>query len=703
MGLYKRDALDIFTYTSLMFEMNFQPENPTADFNNFGEHEVAVRVEDDESITSEGVIAIGPDEVVIIGRNETDKCNTNRPLSDSEIQDIRDWLTPTSYDDEFGHYRRHLASYLPGTGACLTSTDEYRRWLTSSEHGILLLKGRPGSGKSVLASMIVDELSRGHPGTPVLFSFCRQMVENGRPLDVLLRDWLSQILAYSPPLQKHLRKHKEVRKRLDRFSINDLSQSLQIALTNLPGKAFCIVDDLDDVCSGDDQFIATLANLNSESPGKVKLFVTSCHTPNIISLRLGNLLTLHPRDYVGGDIGTYVRKNLNTSISFHHENSIVEAVSARARYSFVYAKIAISLFLGAEADVQTILDALPVDLEDMYTCLLKRASEKLSLPPDVLLLILQWITHARRPLRLRELEDLTETTLYATPEKDSKFDKESFYNELGSILIILPDQTIRPIHRSFAAFLRGTTWEDGAYRRSVRLDGSTQKVHSMLALGCLAYLKAGCLDQGTSRTAVLWRRYPFFAYAIDNWGFHASQTTKTDSINSDSSDLNVSIDDFLSNDGYRSDSMKLDWVSGFTFTKAVNKWHIAARFGLIDYIRYMLQTSEEGFDKKNSGGETPLWHAAASGHTGAVRLLMKAGAEPDMPDKFGRKPIRMAAMNNHYETVQFLLEAGVSPFPEDTQFPSSWLRSRFIPEAMAGSAFDVRRQSQIFILILTDI
>jgi hypothetical protein len=114
-------------------------------------------------------------DAVIIERDDISNYNPDQilPEAPETIKGIRAWLKPTAYDLKSGEYQKHLASHVRGTGTWLTSSETYQEWLNGSEHGLLWLKGIPGSGKSVLAASIVDELSHTHPGIPVLYFFFR--------------------------------------------------------------------------------------------------------------------------------------------------------------------------------------------------------------------------------------------------------------------------------------------------------------------------------------------------------------------------------------------------------------------------------------------------------------------------------------------------------------------------------------------------
>ena len=63
---------------------------------------------------------------------------------------------------------------------------------------------------------------------------------------------------------------------------------------------------------------------------------------------------------------------------------------------------------------------------------------------------------------------------------------------------------------------------------------------------------------------------------------------------------------------------------------------------------------------ENSDGETPVWLAAAHGHTQTVRVLLCSGADVDTVNAKLKTPLWIAAAEGHTDTVQALMENGAS-------------------------------------------
>jgi hypothetical protein len=635
------------------------------------------------------------DDAVVIDRDDISNYNPEHilPEAPDEVAKIRKWLQATDYAHQSGEFRKHLASHMIGTGSWLTSSDVYRTWVESADNGMFWIKGIPGSGKSVVAAHLIDKLKSEHPGAPILYFFFRQIIDANHEPAALLRDWLDQVLEYSPPLQKKLKELLEARRSLTSLSMEDLIGYLRLAFASLPGKVFCVADALDEMDSGNDEFLQSLATLGSWRPGKVKILITSRPVSSVEGpLRKAELLTIRLDEaMVDTDIASYVERGLRTTqLSVEEQHQIRKAVPGRANGIFLYAKLAMDAFLEPGLQVAEVLRTLPADLHEMYTSLLREHATRSGVPQDIQLLILQWVTHATRPLRLLELAEMISAT-YQPPGRSSAVHDLSSSKKLvraaaGPLLEILPNETVCVIHHSFTEYLKCMTRSetDGGY--PILLPGPT---HGRLALACLSYLQAGCLnsvttsDDGDSKALDsseeddyyprqeklghdaqrIRLQYPFFAYATANWQMHI---TRSSAVGFDQSNINSTLDQFLSNRQHTKAWLKLQWGGNIKSCIGITPLHIAARFGLTEFARGLI---EKGADIHAADyyGKTPLWWAATEGHAAIIELLVQAGAKPDQEDRVqGLKPLHEAAQENYAEAVRTLLEAGVNPLTPKT-------------------------------------
>lgn len=645
------------------------------------------------------------DDAVVIGRDDISNYNPDQILPEppEEISKIRKWLQPTDYANENGEFRRHLASHMAGTSDWLTSSDTFRTWLESPTHGTLWIKGIPGSGKSVVAAYIIEHLRRNDPGTPLCYFFFRQIILSNHGPVALLRDWIDQVLVYSPPLQAKLKAIMEKRRSLSSLSMDDLWSHLRLALSNLPGKVVCVADALDEMDRGNDIFLQDLASFGQWKPHRIKVLMTSRPVSSVeVPLRQAHMLHMRlDENMVDADISSFVEQSLkeNNRFTKAQRDLIRKAVPGNANGIFLYAKLAMDAFLQPEARIEDVLDTLPMDLHAMYTNLLRVHASRSGVPHDIQLLILQSVTHASRPLRLLELAEMICATYHKIGRSSSDISvsvaKGLVRAAAGPLLEILPDETVCVIHHSFTEYLKCMTRPEGDGGYPVLRPGET---HARLALACLLYLQNGCLcdisvpkamkydlDNYNDREALYDAKsnsayymkaskggvevqktalqHPFFLYAIDNWHIHIVKSAAGDYPQIDN---NAALREFC-NDAHRWRAwLKLRWSKSEEGSQGVTPLHAAARFGLVDFARELIS---DGADCTvvDAHGKTALWWAARTGHGHIIRLLVGAGADPNTEEKInGLTPLHVASSNNHADAITALLASGVDPLTPKT-------------------------------------
>ncbi|CAI0644089.1 unnamed protein product [Colletotrichum noveboracense] len=566
-------------------------------------------------------------DAVMIGRDDISDYNPGQILPEPPevIENLRAWLQPTKYDLESGEYRKHLSSYAPGTGEWITSNSTYDHWLKGEEQGLLWIKGIPGSGKSVLTSKIVRDLSQNQPATPVLYFFFWKIIDANHEPVALLRDWLDQLLVYSPPLQKQIKRYVESKRSLNSMSMEGLWNDLRVALSGLHGKVFCIVDALDEMDRHHWTFIRALGELGTWKPHRVKVLVTSRFMPEMEPLmRCPNHSQIQLQsDLVDIDNATYVRTSLESSdISLEDQKFIREAIPGQVHGIFLYARLAIDAFLNPGANAKKVLKAFLQDMSAIYSNLLREHSRRSGVPEDAQLFILQWITHATRPLGLLEMADIIKTTHHSLVNQDLKLSKDI----AGCLDEMSPEKdesVVRPSNKPRRGYKR--------------------------------------LD-----TAEVNLKYPFIAYAASNWHVHLAKSTRE---GYSQKEINQALDMFVENPHWLNTWLEIRWDEEIG---GVTPLHIAARYGLSDWVRHQLTVPGAVVDPLDVNDRSPLFWAAEW----VVKVLLEAGVNPltlktkensgnwcgNASRTRGHTPLMYACHHGHLEAVEAFL-----PFLHDTK------------------------------------
>lgn len=637
------------------------------------------------------------------------------PQSPEQIEIIRAWLHPTDYSAESSEYRRHLNSYVPGTGKWIQEA-QYQHWLEPGSHGALWVKGIPGAGKSVIAAQLVSNLKKD-PKITVLYFFFRQIIASNRTPSSLICDWLSQILVHSPSLQSHLKDYLDKRRSLDSVAVDELWSLLIKALCNLP-RVYCIADALDEMSLGNDIFIEQLVRLGQVKPATVKVFMTSRPVPRIeriLKTKSVLQITLGQR-LVDRDVAVYIEHRLaKVEAPKDVRKDIQQTLISKSQGLFLYTKLMMddllansTVCISQPASLKDALEKLPNGLAAMYTRMLRDHSVLSGVPQSLQLTILQWVTHSARPLRLLEIAAMVDL-LGKQPNSGASMEpfdrprntKNIIRTVCGPLLEILDDETVSIIHHSFTEYLTNNEVENDQLSfpsivcATAHRDSPADKdqlsipsiecatTHRDLAIMCLKYLvESGWADDFHYKAhegpdsfwlvklppdiITAFARYPFLKYASSFWPHHAKQVSHADS------QLFLTLDHFM-NFNFKPFTSWLELRKAETGIADTSKLHVAAGEGLSHYVDHLIQLGQD-IDCLDSNERTPVHRAAANGHTRVIEILLKHGANPDPSDKDnGLKPLHLAASSNHPSVVKVLLANGVDPkTPKTKETPGNW-------------------------------
>lgn len=160
---------------------------------------------------------------------------------------ICNWL---SDDDHSAQQKDYLDRRQGKTGEWLLSSDEFSAWLNGAP-SVLLCKGGPGTGKTMLAAIVVDHLQRtllsANTDAALAFLYCNYKRQNEQTVDRLFRSLLRQLVDRRPDMPT------EVTDIYRRWETHDIQSSIEEVKTALGATAssfdrvYCVVDALDEL------------------------------------------------------------------------------------------------------------------------------------------------------------------------------------------------------------------------------------------------------------------------------------------------------------------------------------------------------------------------------------------------------------------------------------------------------------------------
>ncbi|KAI3337266.1 hypothetical protein HD806DRAFT_518169 [Xylariaceae sp. AK1471] len=579
-----------------------------------------------------------------------------------EQQEILDWLTPINYSAQQSDFIRRRQA---GTGQWLLDSPEYQHWVATKK-GALFCPGIPGAGKTILTSIVVDnllDLYRADNSVGICYIFLNFRRKDEQKLDDLMASLLKQLAHNRPALPSGSVKllHDRHKKTRTRPSFDELCQALCSVISEY-SRVFVVIDALDECQIADNcrsNFISELLNLSSGL--EVNVFATSRGIPEITSRFIvggAGVREIRASDhdivrYVDGNLSHlpgFVSRDINLQIEI--KQSIVQCVDGM----FLLAQLHLDSLRGkpSRKAVRTALSKLAKGSAGAYDIAyddaMARITGQLLDQKDLALQTLSWITSAKRPLTTEELRHALGVELNETEfDEDNLSDLQDIVSSCcGLVTIDEQNDIIRLVHYTTQEYFdrTRTLWFPFA--------------ESEVAKTCVTYLSFDAFGSGMCENDPEFEQrllsYPLYDYASRYWGIHTYLV----------SDYQFCFAFLTMTSKVSACSQALlavkRWPSETSYSQRVplqmNGLHLAAFFGLREAVRKI--------DSKATGergrGETPLHYAAKNGHEAVVRLLLKSGVEIDSKamGELGRgeTPLHYAAENGHEAVVRLLLDNG---------------------------------------------
>ncbi|KAJ6004615.1 hypothetical protein N7540_012984 [Penicillium herquei] len=622
------------------------------------------------------------------GRLETPEQNTDNEILESlafpQMLDRRDNIEPCH------------------TNTCkwVLELEEYQSWRSQS-HGLLWVKGKPGSGKSTLMVFLHDKLQRSQdesPGIRLDFFFTARGTEMQRTPLGMLRSLLNQIFDRDPTVRPQIREKYDRRckqfgygKRQWEWPQVILEELLTSAILQSAIRQHLVVfvDALDEAGSQSAQQLAGYFHRLVDRAEKMKLSVQVCiscrHYPIMES---GRAIEIKVEDHNQQDIATYIQDTLiqrdtkdNTSQEIRE--MLVKQLTQQANGIFQWVHIMIPLIeprireRESFDDISCWLREVPAGLEDTYSYILNNVIGKRNREQSFL--FFQWVCLAERPLTVAEMryalvaKNARETLslkrwerIYGFIEKNEDVPERVKALSGGLAEVVSSgdkNETIQVVHQSVNEFLRIKGLEmlcqnTGISTSSITMDRILSQCQTTLYRSCLVYLigfhKAGKTSGLKGTREKLVQDYALLEYATTNLFIHAEKAadSRPEIVKNEKEILQKVLGRWVQ--VYQ----KLKLHSNLCPPRGTTLLHMAAAANLADLIE-PVAPEDKDIAIRNGNGDTALHLAARWGHVIAGKLLRRKGADQVAKNHSGKTPLGEAASGGHLEFVEWLLDEGV--------------------------------------------
>ncbi|KAF7510671.1 hypothetical protein GJ744_006037 [Endocarpon pusillum] len=633
----------------------------------------------------------------------------------NEREDFLRWLSSYPFEDvqKTTYEKKH-----PGTGDWLLRQSEFEQWFTKQDSAILWCYGKPGAGKSVLASNVIEHVSsKRAPNDHVGIAFAyysyqvKEMQENAFIISALIK----QICRGNYRVPEGFLNVK--RDALTPSQLGNVDSFLKAVEHYQLNEVFVVIDALDE-CPKVQRpaILKSLRDIVNCGTCHVKVFVTS--RPELDIEEAFKQMTIEciriEARSVQSDINLYATEetrrlrqgsdgrklNLNNPAL---EDQIIGTLTTKAEGMFLWVHLQlIHLCEESEShddrDVERALATLPDGLDKTYERSLNQIWQLDERRRRLAFQTFRWVMYADRPLTVNELQ-------YALADEESRSSgREAQTNDWRFLLSVcanlleviatgFTDGTVRPIHYSVQEFI--TTTSDPRMQGQLLIaQHESGEIHTALATTCMTYLMlnltglAPCGEVYQLRQR--FEKYPFLWYAARSFDYHLAESTHGAALIALAESLlqqpRVFLASVLQARATRpySDLPQVPNVySNFdSFTKTVDNimvifssrlydmvefhsyWkgrqlnpsllHAACSAGLTQAVEHLLEVGI----MPNSADENMA--ASAEGHEQIVRLLIEKGANVNAQGGRCGSALQAASLHGYEQIVQLLIEKGAN-------------------------------------------
>ena len=455
------------------------------------------------------------------------------------LRSVYQWLGDGNQINEVHHNLCQIRLSSPATGSWLLEKTTYQEWrdVTLRRTPLLWMHGQPGAGKTVLASLVVEDCFRicgGTPNTSTLFFYCSHDTARAR-YSALAAALVWQAFRKNRLLLNYLyEKSAESAKTLledDEVMCRELLPTILLSLD----LAYVIIDGLDE-CSEDQQksiirFFTSFVDANQSTCTESLRFLLVSQNDRISNSILSRRpnLTIKSSDNVDdiADYAVFMRDKIEKEFGHLPERDVdlVKQIVANSKGMFLYARLVLDNLIGQESRNKLLSElddsVFPQGIEQAYNRIITRVSQgRLLNQRAIAFKVLGLLICAKRPLKWREVQGAIAVNT-ESGEVDFKGNQiRATPKELcGSLIEERPNGNIELVHATARHHLLETELI------------SQENEQWKLADICISLLATPGFSNDTTdreiKALVKVGHYAFLDYAVCNWCYHVEKYLNT--------------------------------------------------------------------------------------------------------------------------------------------------------------------------------
>jgi len=622
-------------------------------------------------------------------RRTHDSDEEEEPAEENQSRErIHKWLSPP---DPSTNHNIACATHLKRTATWFFKGRILRKW--KRKGGILWVHGKPGSGKSVLCSTIIEDIAamcEDGQASMAYFYFDFRNVDKQH-----LHDLIPSLLIQ---LSAHSHRHHDILSRLYKDHDDGKTQPSDIALVNYlkqmllnhPSKRpiYLVMDALDEcpdtsgIPSPREQVLQLVRELVDLHLPDLHICVTS-RPQNDIRDVLEPLtsfrVSLHDESGQKQDIVDYVKSVVYSDSEqimkrwrVEDKDLVIEMLSERAggMFRWVFCQLEVLRYCFPSSLLRS-LNELPESLDETYERVLKEIKKP---NRDHAHRLLQCLVVAIRPLRVDELAEVLAVD-FDDPEGIAKLnpswrwedEEQALLSSCSSLITLIDSDDIRSDGSRVVQFSHFSVKEFLTSPRFAAYGGDLSRyhialgpAHTILARACLSILLRSyyTIENG------VWKISPLTGYATQYWVSHARFENVSSRLRNTMERLFDLDKPYFAAwlESYDIDTNP-NFGSCFYLFCPIEKpnaapLYYAALCGFYDLAEHLIAKYPDQVTAYGGYHMVPLVAALAGEHFRIAELLVRngAGATVNFRGYKERTPLHSAAYYGYVKVVQFLLE-----------------------------------------------
>lgn len=293
-------------------------------------------------------------------------------------RDIAEWIRggrDVAVLDQEADLSAKRKSRNEGTCTWILEKEEFKAWRDAKHNAILWYNAPPGTGKSIMASLVIDHLQMqlGSKVVYFFYSFTEISKRHGLGGFRALAFQLLSTFGYVPDglKSKYAQSLQRFKYELADVDYDLMSEVLRVLLDLCP-QAFIVLDGLDECLEEDPMFFSALEHLlQSRTNGTSKWFFSSCDINSIRQTmnRVGAQEIKPDFEAISHDIHAYLKAE---NICMVHATNWID----EDEQNFLYARLRCEIVKGSglttREEVSEALEAFPKGLDSCYMKALER-------------------------------------------------------------------------------------------------------------------------------------------------------------------------------------------------------------------------------------------------------------------------------------------------------------------------------------------